>query len=294
MKRLREPEEEIHADCSAQSSADENGSNTASSTAEVRVSKIAELDDFAADESPAVTAMSCLLPGHREPLSFKTYAEYEAHYIKAHTNRCSECRRNFPSDHLLNVHIEECHDAFAAVLREKGEHTVSFDPMPSQFWYACLTNILVLQYSCFVEGCDRKCGTPQKRRMHLIDKHMYPKNFFFAVSKEGIDGRSSLLLEGGHRGCESSASIGHTTTKESVSGRQGTRQIEASQARSHIHSTVTGHNPRGAADTSATQANDENADTAMAELSSVMSTLQFVPNSVRFGRGKGRTGFSRR
>ncbi|MBE3046571.1 hypothetical protein IMZ48_29385, partial [Candidatus Bathyarchaeota archaeon] len=41
--------------------------------------------------------------------------------------------------------------------------------------------------------------TPQKRRLHLIDKHTYPKNFFFALTKEGIDGRNSLLLEAGHR-----------------------------------------------------------------------------------------------
>ncbi|KAG2017135.1 hypothetical protein GB937_005733 [Aspergillus fischeri] len=32
-----------------------------------------------------------------------------------------------------------------------------------------------MQYSCFIEDCDRKCSTPQKRRMHLIDKHMFPK-----------------------------------------------------------------------------------------------------------------------
>lgn len=32
-----------------------------------------------------------------------------------------------------------------------------------------------MQFGCFVEGCERKCSTPQKRRRHLIDKHMFPR-----------------------------------------------------------------------------------------------------------------------
>lgn len=74
--------------------------------------------------------MRCNLPPHREPLAFKTYDEYEVHYNKSHTNRCLECRKNFPSEHLLNVHIEECHDPLVTVKREKGEHTVSSSPCP--------------------------------------------------------------------------------------------------------------------------------------------------------------------
>lgn len=30
-------------------------------------------------------------------------------------------------------------------------------------------------FQCFVEGCDRLCSTPQKRRLHVIDKHGFPK-----------------------------------------------------------------------------------------------------------------------
>ncbi|KAH0494219.1 hypothetical protein TgHK011_000847 [Trichoderma gracile] len=142
------------------------------------VSKIAGLDSpVEDDDDDGEIAMRCSLPPHKEPLAFRYYGDYEAHYHKFHTNRCIECRKNFPTNHLLEIHIEECHDPLAKVAREKGEHT----------------------YSCFVEGCERKCMTPQKRRLHLIDKHMYPKNFFFAVTKEGIDGKRSLLIENGHR-----------------------------------------------------------------------------------------------
>ncbi|KAK6217805.1 hypothetical protein LQW54_003314 [Pestalotiopsis sp. IQ-011] len=257
MKRLREPEEEAQADCSAQSNHTDDNGDAASPAAEVRVSKITELDESAVDElNSSAAAMSCSLPGHREPLSFRTYTEYEAHYIKAHTNRCSECRKNFPSDHLLNVHIEECHDSFAAVLREKGEHT--------------------------------------KRRMHLIDKHMYPKNFFFAVTKEGIDGRSSLLLEGGHRRRRSSASTSQPKEHQTASNGQRARQAKTPQAQSTLESQEIGQSPQETLSTTTTPAAEETVDTAMADLSSAMYTLQFVPTSVRFGRGKARTGFSRR
>ena len=76
------------------------------------------------DQNTDATAMTCLL--HRTKLTFGSYQEYESHYNKEHVNRCLECRKNFPSAHLLALHIEECHDAFAAAKREKGEHTVSY------------------------------------------------------------------------------------------------------------------------------------------------------------------------
>jgi len=43
-------------------------------------------------------------------------------------NRCLECRRNFPTEHFLNLHIEENHDALVSVRRERGEKTVSHNP----------------------------------------------------------------------------------------------------------------------------------------------------------------------
>lgn len=206
--------------------------------------------------------MRCSLPPHRDVLSFKSYAEYESHHNKTHMNRCVECAKNFPSEHLLNIHIEECHDAFAAVRREKGEHT----------------------YSCFVEGCDRKCRTPQKRRSHLIDKHMYPKNYFFAVTKEGVDGRQSLLLEGGHRRRRSSTATNAGGTK-GTARRQSLRQTEVpkpSTEEPQVQAAKDGSSPV------------EVPDTEMEDLAGAMSALQFVPTSIRFGHRKGKTGFVRR
>ncbi|KAK8048346.1 hypothetical protein PG994_010076 [Apiospora phragmitis] len=280
MKRSREPEEDDSSEYSANAPSnddDEDAPTTGTSSKKQPAAKIIQVDESAVDDS-ATVVMRCLLPPHREPLAFKSYTDYETHYHKAHSNRCFECRKNFPSDHLLSVHIEEQHDAFAAVLRGKGEHT----------------------YSCFVEGCDRKCRTPQKRRMHLIDKHMYPKNFFFGVTKDGIDGRTSLLIENGHRRRGSSISQNGSQKAAAASRRHSLRSQTADAAAdmstppAHPHAV-----PESDMKGCAIASNDkvaprpESADTAMADLESAMSALQFVPPSIRFGRGKGSRGLRR-
>ncbi|KAJ6446363.1 zinc finger domain-containing protein [Purpureocillium lavendulum] len=203
--------------------------------------------------------MRCSLPPHKSAISFGSYGEYEAHYHQFHTNRCLECNKNFPSDHLLSVHIEEWHDPLVKVRRDKGEHT----------------------YTCFVEGCERKCMTHQKRRMHMIDKHMYPKNFFFAVTKDGIDGKRSLLVDHGHHRRRSSASHQSKETRRRASTLESA-QPEASPELTNTRSQEPGSKK------DATEAQDAD----MADLTGAMSALQFVPPSIRFGRG--RAGFAKK
>ncbi|KAL2263668.1 hypothetical protein VTK26DRAFT_5699 [Humicola hyalothermophila] len=208
--------------------------------------------------------MQCSLPPHKEPLVFSSYGEYETHYRDQHTNRCAECRKNFPSAHLLSLHIEETHDSFAMARKERGERT----------------------YSCFVEGCERKCSTPQKRRLHLIDKHMYPKNFFFAVTRDGIDGRRSLLQESGRRRRKASAPGATSPVVSSATGQARITEPVTTDKHDAPNETHT------AAD-AAQKAPEQRPDEEMEDLSSAMSALQFVPMSVRFGRGK-KTGFVKR
>lgn len=126
MKRSREPDEDKDPSSPEPEVSSERTSDSPSPR-EIEAfppAKIAELDESAVDDDNNTFTMRCSLPPHRDIMSFKTYAEYEAHHNKTHMNRCVECGKNFPSEHLLNIHIEECHDAFAAVRREKGEHTV--------------------------------------------------------------------------------------------------------------------------------------------------------------------------
>ncbi|KAH7321574.1 hypothetical protein BKA65DRAFT_608779 [Rhexocercosporidium sp. MPI-PUGE-AT-0058] len=216
-------------------------------------------------EVPA-TEMRCSLPPHRGTLTFASFEEYDIHYAKTHTNRCLECRKNFPTEHFLNLHIEENHDAMVSVLRERGEKT----------------------YSCFVEDCDRKCSTPQKRRMHLIDKHMFPKDYDFYVVNDGIDRRSSMLRSGKHRRHSSAAQ--HMTEIDERSRRRSSAMGAASAENEN------GEERKESPESSplASPASPKE-DSDMDGLSGAMSALKFVPTSVRFGRGRGRGrgGFSR-
>ncbi|KAL5614776.1 hypothetical protein BROUX41_004865 [Berkeleyomyces rouxiae] len=243
------------------------------------VSKAAQIDRSVGDtesDSSAACNMRCSLPPHKDPVSFRSYHDYEAHYARDHSYRCHECHRNLPSEHLLSVHIEECHDSFVALKRERGEKT----------------------FSCFVESCERKCSTPQKRRMHLIDKHLYPKNFFFAVTRDGIDGRSSLLHEGGHGRRRSS--LGNTATAKTSVADPGSRfdqaalpspgKLGAGQPRQDAPSISKSTNVPTT--DGMPQSPPQTPDTEMEDLTDALSELKFVPRGIRFGRGI-RAGFSR-
>lgn len=118
MKRSREPEEE------AEPNTPTSDLGPASREGSQPASKVVGLDP-AENSSRSGVAMRCSLPPHTEVLVFRTYDEFETHYNNSHTNRCLECKKSFPSQYLLDLHHEECHDAFSAVRREKGEHTVS-------------------------------------------------------------------------------------------------------------------------------------------------------------------------
>ncbi|KAK8090286.1 hypothetical protein PG997_005247 [Apiospora hydei] len=271
MKRSREPEEDNSSEYLSADAPSDNGdvgdvgdgdaptSGTRSSKNKQPAAKIIQVDESAVDDSSTIVM--------REPLAFRSYTDYETHYHKAHSNRCFECRKNFPSDHLLSVHIEEQHDAFAAVRRERG-------------------NI----------------QTPQKRRMHLIDKHMYPKNFFFGVTKDGIDGRTSLLIGDGHRRRGSSISQNGSGQKAAATARRHSLRSQTAEAAADESTSPAQHHAAPTDDIKGSNvaSNDkvapqpESADVAMAELESAMSALQFVPPSIRFGRGKGKSGFAKK
>lgn len=97
----------------------ENRSRALSQTSSPERSKI-HLPDTS---NQPIEVMHCSLPPHK-PLSFPSYEDYEVHYRQVHVNRCAECGRNFPTSHLLNLHIEENHDPLIGARRERGEKTV--------------------------------------------------------------------------------------------------------------------------------------------------------------------------
>ncbi|OJJ64884.1 hypothetical protein ASPSYDRAFT_84870 [Aspergillus sydowii CBS 593.65] len=193
-------------------------------------------------DPPVEEAMRCSLPPHRETLSFPSYEDYEVHYRQAHVNRCTECGRNFPTDLFLNLHIEENHDSIVAARRARGEKT----------------------YGCFVENCERKCSTPQKRRMHLIDKHMFPKTYNFYIVNDGIDKQTSML-----RSMQTHRRRLSSTPSSPKEGRLRHRQTSISHSIPASNSNPAASVPESRSD-----------EIEIAELEKSMSALRFVPASV--------------
>lgn len=208
--------------------------------------------------------MKCSLAPHTETITFPTFSDFEVHYAQAHTNRCSSCYKNFPTAHFLDLHISENHDPLIAARRARDEKT----------------------YRCFVEGCDKVCSTPQKRKMHLQAKHFFPKDYDFFIVNDGIDKRSSMLRTR-HRRASSAASRAlqraptnggakdphpPSTDMGRAAGSEGT----------HIGFQSPQNSPQ---ENVSPSPSSEPRSPEMDDLTSTMSALKFVPPSVRFGRG---------
>lgn len=219
--------------------------------------KIVQMD--MPDENPV--KLQCSLPPHKT-LVFTSYPDYETHYNKSHTNRCSECGKSFPSAHFLGLHQSENHDPIMSVKRDQGEKTLS----------------------CFVEDCDKICKDWQKRRNHLVDKHGFPKNYDFFIVATGIDGRRSMLRGGVD-------AQGHRKSSRERRGSSATVNTQTTEATSvSQHSDDIGGEVK-VAPRLEVSAGEEDASLEMVTKS--MSSLQIVPRSVTFGKRKGKSGFAK-
>ncbi|KAL4991176.1 hypothetical protein BDW68DRAFT_152799 [Aspergillus falconensis] len=251
-KRSRSTSIDRPSECRSRSSTPDSISSTDSAPIPCKVHL-----SQSSSNPPVEEVMRCSLPPHRETLSFSSYDDYEVHYQQAHVNRCTQCGRNFPTNLFLNLHIEENHDSLVAARRDRGEKT----------------------YGCFVENCERKCSTPQKRRMHLIDKHMFPETYNFYIVNDGVDKQISMLRTmPTHRRRLSS------TPSPPKEGHLRHRQTSISQSSPNPNSN-SGAKP---------ETKSDEMDMEVAELEKTMSALRFVPVSVtnaysRKGARKGET-----
>ncbi|PIL25525.1 transcription factor [Ganoderma sinense ZZ0214-1] len=126
------------------------------------------------------TGILCTLPPtcnppHR-PTALAGTRELEAHYAMYHAHVCEQrgCGCVFPDARLLELHQTECHDPLAAVRKERGEKI----------------------FECHLVTCARTFSTPKTRRLHLIQAHGYPKEYFFAVTNKGVGGLLKKWGEG--------------------------------------------------------------------------------------------------
>ncbi|PWW74361.1 hypothetical protein C7212DRAFT_353476 [Tuber magnatum] len=234
-------------------------------------SKHVRLDPLSSEQTSSI---SCFLPPNCSGKPFASHEQFETHYIQAHSNRCHECGRNFPSLRFLDLHIAENHDPLTELKRERGDKT----------------------YACFVEGCDRLCSTPLKRRMHVIDKHHFPKEYNWDIVKWGIDKCTSLLArkrlppqtfaEGeapttGGRHKYRSANGVHIGESKRPPKANGNPVVATGATIDEIYQRVQkgegSKNVRGA----------EGKEVDMDDIAFTMSSLKLVPTSIRFGRRGG-------
>lgn len=136
-----------------------------------------------------------------------------------------------------------------------------------------------------MEACEDKFKSHGKRQNHLVNSHMFPPNYFFAVTKFGIDRRQSMLLEyreeqgSRHKGPRSpnqnpndaeKSTIGPQSSKDAGAPKD-VQMSESSTQEEEMHE----------------QKQETTAiDTEMEDLVSAVSSLKFVPRTVRIGPKK--------
>jgi hypothetical protein len=85
---------------------------------------------------------------------FSNMHDYEQHYEVQHKHVCDECQCRFPSSRFLECHIEERHDTYFAMLKEKRA-----------------------SFSCVVDGCSILSWSLDTRLEHLTSAHRFPSDW---------------------------------------------------------------------------------------------------------------------
>jgi len=117
--------------------------------------------DFIIDSMNAIhiEEFQCSVKGCNE--KFENPLHYNRHFDIMHKFRCEDCSKNFPSNYLLGLHIDETHDSFFKTRLENGESV----------------------YRCLLQTCDKTFNNEGVRKSHLISSHKYPADFRFNVIK---------------------------------------------------------------------------------------------------------------
>jgi len=200
--------------------------------------------------------MLCTLPPtctHR-PMPLANTKELESHYATCHAHVCEQngCGCVFPEARLLELHFAECHDPLAAVKKERGEKI----------------------FACHLTTCNRLFMTPKARRLHLIQAHGYPKEYFFAVTNKGVGGLLRKWGEG--------ASMIRKEWKPRV--KQG-QDVEMEDEESEESEEGEGESRQSSDDVIVYEKPSAGAEDPGEALAQRMDTLSLVPQSVQFGRG---------
>jgi len=140
-----------------------------------------------------LSLFQCSMPHCNE--TFESIASYEAHYEKNHVFQCSQPRCKLrgaalPNEHLLDLHIQESHDAYFQTMLEHysrprpcSSSSPSSSPHPNQLMTIMSSsqnnNNSGKLYQCLVESCKERFQNDVERCHHLNLMHGYPKWFRF-------------------------------------------------------------------------------------------------------------------
>ncbi|KIK99135.1 hypothetical protein PAXRUDRAFT_823103 [Paxillus rubicundulus Ve08.2h10] len=245
------------------------------------------------ESSTGDRALLCTLPPtcnppHHNPTPISNSRELEIHYAKYHAHVCEQrgCGCVFPDARLLELHQTECHDPLSAVRKERGEKI----------------------FACHLVSCPRLFLTPKTRRLHLIQVHAYPKEYFFAVTNKGVGGLLKRWGDGASmiRGTWKSRENGAQEEKKGLERDMEVDSDEEEEEGSddddeesgeetpkvrddhhvHVRSPATSPKPP-----SPRQSGVRQSSTQVDELAHSMSSLSLIPASIRFGRGGKSGGF---
>ncbi|KAJ7493219.1 hypothetical protein B0H11DRAFT_1718098 [Mycena galericulata] len=219
--------------------------------------------------SAVVQPLLCTLPPtcSHHPTPIANAKDLETHYAKYHAHVCEEpgCNCVFPDARLLEIHQTENHDPLAAVRKERGEKI----------------------FACHLETCNRMFATPKARRLHLIQGHGYPKEYYFAVTNKGVGGllkrwgEGASLIRGQWKAREPAAKP--ENRRDSVLVEEDDEDEEQEQDQ--------GEAPSAPAPTRAAQ-HPPPAVEGVDSLAESLNALSLVPPTIRFGRGGKNGGFA--
>ncbi|KAI9567064.1 hypothetical protein HD554DRAFT_2006247, partial [Boletus coccyginus] len=209
---------------------------------------------------------TCNLP-HNEPTPISNFRDLEIHYGKYHAHVCEQrgCGCVFPDERLLELHQTECHDPLAAVRKERGDKI----------------------FACHLVSCPRLFSTPKARRLHLIQAHSYPKEYFFAVTNKGVGG---LLKRWG----DGASMIRRTWRPRDDDKGQETMTKEKETMEIDPDSDGEDDGGEGAEEEDEEEdgdGEDLEEEGGVDDLALSMSSLSLVPPAIQFGRGGKGGGF---
>ncbi|KAI0339750.1 hypothetical protein BDW22DRAFT_1400046 [Trametopsis cervina] len=213
---------------------------------------------------------TCNPPNRPTPLL--NSKELESHYATYHAHVCEEgdCGCVFPDAKLLELHQTECHDPIAALRKERGEKI----------------------FACHLPTCTRMFGSPKTRRLHLIQAHGYPKEYFFAVTNKGVGGLLKKWGEGASmiRGSWSARDGPHS--EEEGDSDEGSNAEDKEEERDYTLREDSGARTSSRLDEGPLIEDDDDTeeigvepDESLDDLAASMDTLSLVPPTIRFGRG---------